>query len=220
MVAEALMKDMVWTPSGVRCPDKFTGKVIYSFLLELILDSHLYVTKPIGFHIENKTRRSRVGTYIARNVQIGESYAEMMVNLQDKVFIETVDPLVKFDVSAGVVNCSAIPSPVLKTKDYVCRVTEGTCSIILKTCTGCGYMTLKDTSEQMDSKFFPMNTYFNINDYVRVIPMVDGFENIKIRYYNGMTTEILQSLLLRYMNMLLHENVSEEEAEWAYSFTL
>lgn len=220
MIVESLMKDMIWTPTGVKCPDNFTGRTIYNFLFELILDSHLYVTKPIGFDIENKTQRNKAGTYIARNVQIGESYAEMMVNLQDKVFTDTVDPIVKFSVKTGVAKCDAIPTPVLYTKDYICRVTDGECQIILKLCTGCGEMNLKETSERLDPKFFPMNTYFNIMDYVRILPKVDNFTTIDLRYYNGMNSDILKSMLLRYMGMIQQEVISEEEAAWVYSFTL
>lgn len=220
MIVESLIKDMIWTLTEVKCPDNLTGKIIYSFLYELILDSHLYVTKPIGCYIENKTQRNKAGTYIARNIQIGESYAELMTNLQDKVFTDTVEPVVKFDMKAGIVDCSSIPTKVLRVKDYICRITDGECQMQLKLCTGCGEMNLKETSERLDPKFFPMNTYFNIMDYVRILPKVDHFENIQLRFYNGMDIEILKSMLIRYMGMIKQESISEEETAWVYSFDL
>lgn len=220
MIVEALMKDIVWGSSGVTCPDEATGKIIYDFLFEAILDSHIYMTKPIGFSVQNETAHNRLGTYIARNSQIGESYTEMGTNLQDKIFLETLEPIVKVKGTKGVMTCSDIQTPVLFSKNYLCRVLDGSVTLHLKLCTNCGYMTMQNTSKQLDSKFFPMNTYFNLGDYVRVIPKTGSYRDITLRYYNGMDADKFKSILGRYMGMIQQEFVSEEEAEWVHSFAL
>lgn len=220
MILETLIKDVTWSENGIHCNDETVGKKVYDFLYELILDSHLYVTKPIGFYIENSTNYARTGTYIARNAQIGESYPELMTNLQDKVFLRSTSPVVKAEMSCGRMTTDIFNEEVLCISNYVCRVLDGNCKIVVKLATDCGYKTLKDTSKQLDSKFFPMNTYFNINDYVRIIPQVEQFRDIELRYYHGMTHKMLQEMLQRYMGMLNNMNVSEEERAWALSYTL
>lgn len=220
MIVETLMKDMAWGPNGVTCPDEATGKEIYKFLYEAVLDSHIYVTKSIGFSVQNETAHNRLGTYIARNSQIGESYTEMMNNIQDKIFLNTAEPVIKVRGTRGILDCSAIETPILYTKNYLCRVLDGTVTLHLKLCTNCGYMTMEHTSKQLDSKFFPMNTYFNLSDYVRIIPETDNHKQTQIRYYNGMDVEKFKGILNRYMGMIQQEFISEEEAKWVYSFTL
>lgn len=220
MILETLIKDVAWSEKGIHCNDNEVGKKVYDFLYELILDSHLYVTKPIGFYIENSTSYSKTGTYIARNSQVGESYPELMTNLQDKVFLHSTAPVVKADMSCGKMTTDIFGEDVLCVSNYVCRVLDGNCRIVVKLATDCGYKTLKETSKQLDSKFFPMNTYFNINDFVRVIPTVGDYRNVELRYYYGMSYKTLQEMLHRYLGMLNNMNVSEEERAWASSFTL
>lgn len=220
MILETLLKDATWNEKGVHCGDETVGKKVYDFLYELILDSHLYVTKPIGFYIENSTSYAKTGTYIARNSQVGESYPELMTNLQDKVFLHSTVPVIKADMSSGKITTDVFKEDVLCMSNYVCRVTDGTCKLVVKLATDCGYKTLKDTSKQLDSKFFPMNTYFNINDFVRILPKVDGFKDITLRYYHGMKPDMLYEMLQRYMGMINNMSISEEEKEWVSSFTL
>lgn len=220
MILETLLKDVTWDAKGITCSDEATGHKLYDFLYELILDSHLYVTKPIGFYIDSKSYNSKAGTYIARNSQIGESYPELMTNLQDKVILECTQPVIKAEMQKGRVTTDVFKEKILCMHNYVCRVLDGSCQLILKLSTDCGYKTLKDTSKQLDPKFFPMNTYFNINDYVRIIPAVESFKRIELRYYHGMTHEILFGMLRRYQDMVNSLNVSEEERQWALSFTL
>lgn len=220
MIVETLIKDVAWTKTGVHCDDEKLGKRLYDFLFELILDSHLYVTKIIGFQIENRSGKSRAGTYIARNMQIGESYAEMMNNLQDKVFLDVTTPIIKVDVSCGIVRPADMPCKTLYKRDYICRVLDSECTLVLKLATDCGYKIMEDTSKQLDSKFFPMNTYFNIMDYVRIIPKVNSYKDIELRYYNGMSADTLKSMLVRYMGLIQSMNISEEEEKWVSSFTL
>jgi len=219
MILETLLKDTSWDAHGITCGDETTGKEIYKFLYELILDSHLYVTKPIGFYVDSKSPNTKTGTYIARNSQIGESYPELMNNLQDKVILDCTQPVIKADMCKGRVTTDVFSENMLCISNYVCRVLDGNCQLVLKLATDCGYKTLKDTSKQLDAKFFPMNTYFNINDYVRIIPKVDAFRRIELRYYHGMTHTTLLSMLTRYLDMLNSMNVSEEERQWALSFT-
>lgn len=219
MILETLLKDVTWSDDGIHCNDETLGHKVYDFLYELILDSHLYVTKPIGFYIESHSHSSKAGTYIARHSQIGESYPELMTKLQDKVVLNCTAPIIKANMSCGVVTTDAFSESMLCINNYLCRVLDGECKLVLKLATDCGYKTLKDTSKQLDPKFFPMNTYFNINDYVRIIPTVGPFKHIELRYYHGMTYKILYDMLQRYSGMLSSMNVSEEEREWASSFT-
>lgn len=219
MILETLLKDVTWCDNGIRCNDNETGHKVFDFLYELILDSHLYVTKPIGFYIDSHSHNSKAGTYIARNTQIGESYPELMTHLQDKIVLNCTAPVIKADMTRGAVTTDVFSEEMLCMDNYLCRVLDGECKLVLKLSTACGYKTLKDTSKQLDPKFFPMNTYFNINDYVRIIPTVGDFRFVELRYYHGMTHKILYDMLQRYYDMLQSMYVSGEEKQWALSFT-
>ena len=61
MIVETLLNDFSWSEDCIKCDDPGKAFVVYNFLRELLLDSHLYVTKVVGFHIKNKTQRKIIG---------------------------------------------------------------------------------------------------------------------------------------------------------------
>ena len=78
MILDDILDKYQWSPLGIITPDAVTARKVFKFLREAILDNHIYVTKAIGFKFDsNYTARSHTGTYIARHVQIGDSYAEV-----------------------------------------------------------------------------------------------------------------------------------------------
>lgn len=223
MIVDTVLEQFDWSGSSLSNPDPELTYDAYRFIRELILDSHLYVTKVVGFYIKNKSMRSKSGTYIARNVQIGESYAEMMVKLSDKLFISMPETDFNVNIHEGVVKASDITDlpgsgKLLYTVDDICRVTTGDCTLCLKLQTNCGYRGMKQNSSELPNDYFPMNTYFNIYDYVRVLPMMYGSTKIPLRLFNGMTLDILKVLITQYHDAILSEMISEEELKWVYGF--
>lgn len=224
MIVDNLLEDFTWGQSGLSTSDPQKAFTMFQFIRQLIMDSHLYVTKIIGFSVTNRTMRSHTGTYIARNVQLGESYAEMMVKLSDKLIINTNENELVFDVKKGVIKASELPmkdnSKILFVKDDMCRVITGTCVLNFRLQTDCGYRDMQQNSNELPSQYFPMNTYFNIMDYVRVLPMMYGSTEIKLRLCNGMSMDILKMMIARYKGLLESQYVSEEELQWAQSFVV
>lgn len=223
MIVKTALEDFVWGTSGLSHPDPKLVYDVYQFIRELILDSHLYMTKVIGFYVKNRTMRSKSGTYIARNVQIGESYAEMAVKLTDKLFVSVSGNDLNIGMECGVVRAADCKTALgngklFYTNDEICRVINGECILCLKLQTNCGYRDMRQNSAELPSEYFPMNTYFNIYDYVRVLPMLDGDTHIRLKFCNGMDVETLKLLLVQYCNMVSSELVNEEELAWIYSF--
>ena len=222
MIVDNLLNDFTWGQTSIHVSDPKKAYIMFQFIRQLIMDSHLYVTKIIGFSVTNRTLRSHSGTYIARNVQIGESYAEMMVKLKDKLIINTNENELMFDVKKGVIKASELPmkdsSKILYTNDEMCRVITGTCVLNFRLQTDCGYRDMQQNSNELPNQYFPMNTYFNIMDYVRILPMMYGQTDIQFRFCHGMTMDIFKMLVARYKLLLESQYVSEEELTWAQSF--
>ena len=84
-----ILNELQWTPYGIACPDAKTAHTVHKFLREAVLDRHIYLSKIIGFAVKSSTHFSVYsGTYIARHVQLGESYPELTVKLSDKIYYQ------------------------------------------------------------------------------------------------------------------------------------
>lgn len=223
MIVDTLLDEFAWDGNGVSCPNAERTYQMFKFLRELILDSHLFVTKAIGFSIKNKTVRNKVGTYIARNSQIGESNTELLDKLSDKLFLDTSDTDLSFPLSCGLVKVSDITSDEVKilcVNQEVCRVVTGNCTLNLKVQLNCGYKSIQKNSAELPPEYFPMFTYFNINDYVHILPMVKGSNRVNIRYYHGMNSTIFRGMVEKYRGLIKTSYISEEELKWVESFGL
>lgn len=224
MIVNDLLEGVNWESSAITSEDPAKLYTIFQFLRQLIMDSHLYVTKIIGFSVTNRTMRSHTGTYIARNVQLGESYAELSVKLADKLIIGTDVDELSFDVKKGLIKVPALEMPassrIMYTNDEVCRVIAGTCVLHFKIQTDCGYRDMQQNSAELPNSYFPMNTYFNISEYVRVLPMMRGDKRINLRFLNGMDVNTLKFLLLRYKSLIESQFISKEELAWVQSFAV
>lgn len=224
---DQILQQCTWTKFGMQAPNVPIAKLVHKFMREAVLDRHLYTSKIVGFYIDADNASSTVnGTSIARHPAIGDSYPEIMITLQDKLFFNSGSNNLKMILKPGdntvhnnEFTNGVTSAPVLTVNPRICRVlNKEPITLNVKTLYSCGYKSMSDNSEAVDNKYFPCNTDFGINDYVRVLPMTPGTTAIPIRYYNGMTMDIFKSLIQAWNYCLKSKDVSEEERAWVYSY--
>ena len=87
-----VLNKTVWTPYGIECSDHATAKKVHKFMREAVLDRHICIRKVIGFSIHGDNgNKLYSGTYIARHINMGDSYPELAVVYSDKVFMTTAN---------------------------------------------------------------------------------------------------------------------------------
>lgn len=199
-------------------------ELIFCFLHEAILDSHLYLSKAIGFRISVPDTRAKSSTFIARHSEIADSYTEMMSHIQDKIFL-TMEQRVAVALVPGVntlensffkksrkhIECRYVDS-------YICRVLRKECTLKLVLALNNGYMDMKQCSAEVGVKYFPLYTYFNLGDFVRVLPPEPGEKAVRVRYYNGFTGEDFRKILQLNQDLYRTRNMKEDTRRWMSSF--
>lgn len=227
MIYEKLLHGCIWQGNTILLSSEKEAKIMHKFLREAILDSHLYVTKAIGFAISAAEMRSQHDTYISRHNQMGDSYVEMMTNLQDKVFLNVKETELSMllqpgacCVQNGTINCVHNTVKTLATSPYICRNLSKECILKLRLSTSCGYRDLAGNSKLLDEEYFPMYTYFNIADYVRVLPRQEGFNQIYLRFYHGFTVDDFRTILQNNYDLYTQHNVKRREEKWVQTFDL
>lgn len=227
MIFEKILHGCMWKGNTIIASSEEDAKVLHKFLREAILDSHLYVTKVIGFAIGAAETSNQSDTYISRHSQMGDSYVEMMVNLQDKVFINAPDSELALllepgavYVKEGYVQSFRNQIRTLSTTPYICRNLSKECLLQLRLATSCGYRSIDTNSRLIDESYFPMYTYFNISDYVRVIPRREGLNYIGLSFYNGFTVEDFRTILENNYKLYQQHAMRKGEERWVQSFDL
>lgn len=225
MILSKLIDGCTWSNNSVIVNNPAEARFIHKLLRELVLDSHLYVTKVTGFYITSVTKdRMHGGVQIARDNNLGDSYLEVMANLQDKVFLSSSAEELKIPLQVGVntlndvsVLCNQNPIKTLCVDPYICRVLDSECTLHVSCLTFTGYRSIQQNSGKA-SKYFPTYTYFNMSDYVRVLPLPPNESIIQLRFYNGYTMELFKSQVEE--TIILHKsgNVSNKERKWLQSF--
>lgn len=229
MILETVLNKLEWTPYGIQCPDIMTAKIVHKFVREAVLDRHIYLNKVIGFTINtNNTFRPFAGTYIARHKQIGESYPEIMVNLLDKVFIDVDGSVVNTTLQTGMNTVETSPFwnscnnyvETLYTNPNICRCLTKTTNFQVRLEYDCGYRSMSLNSKSLSSEYFPCYTDYSLQDYVRVLPMLQDSTIVPIRYYNGMDTIKFRKLLSKWLIHIQKNSLKKEETLWMQNFML
>jgi len=225
-----IINNLNWTPYGIECNNPMTAKVVHKFLREAILDRHVYINKIIGFSIiSNSVFRNYKGMTIARHKQIGESYPEIMINLLDKVFINTSSDTLDTHLTTGMNTTLTntfgdlrdYKAEVLYTKPDICRCLMKDAILRIQVQYDCGYRSMADNSKNLSDEFFPCYTDYSLADYFRVLPMSSPNQTlVPIRYYNGATERQLKDILTQWNIYIQTNSLKKEEAEWVHSFEL
>ena len=206
------------------------------FLRQAILDRHICITKAIGvsFTCHTPTMKRAAHTVALEGYEtVGESYPELMLNMQDKIFLDFTTSI----ASTGVVALQAVPKlgenylptlmfkkslmeadtsavRVLHTNPYVMNLLATPLVMVVHTYYASGYLDMSKTSRIMDDKVFPFNTDFSLQDYVRILPPRPGDTAIKLRYYNGMNRNYFIAILKRWRQYIETNNCRKEERLW------
>lgn len=229
MILQTILSDLPWTPYGIQCGDARTAAIVNQFLREAILDRHVYVSKVVGFTIKtNNTFRPYAGTYIARHKQVGDSYPELMLNLQDKVFVNTglttASTVLKPGDNTMETNVFGdlreIEAKALYTNNRICRCLEKEAILSCMLVYDCGYMHMATSSHIMKPEYFPCNVDYFIGDYFRILPPRRGDTIVQIRYYHGATEQDLRDILSKWFVAIATNSVREVEKIWLQRFVL
>lgn len=221
-----ILNDAVWTPYGIQCSSPAVAKNVHKFLREAVLDRHIYISKVIGFAVRGDNGNQLCsGTYIARHINMGDSYPELSVVYSDKVFL-TQNKSVNLHLHVGGNNiselaCTANPSvEVLYVNDYAGRALTQSAIVCLQLMYSSGYRSMADNSKVLSSEFFPCNTDFSLQEFVRVLPFGPGEVTnvVPVRFYNNMTQAQFRDILTQWLIYSKSSMANGDELKWMHSF--
>ena len=227
MILDNILSSITWTATGLQCSSYDEMKQAHKFLREAVMDRHIPIYKIIGVTITSMASRSiSVGTQIARHPQIGESYAELTGNLADKVFLKVNNKTLQAAVSTGV---NTLKDTAFKAYDKeaqcfysdpkLCQVVEGDFGLKVAVLRDTGYRSMADNSKELKDQFFPCNTDFSLNAFVRILPVVEG-TFLPIRYYNGFDGGVFRQLLSEWNDEIKLGLIKEDDKEWVSNFVI
>lgn len=85
--------------------------------------------------------------------------------------------------------------------------------------TGTGYLSIADLTtvvrEDRLSRYFPMASYYSLNDFIKIIPPRPGDVELRYLLFNGMTDEIMNNLVATWKK--IYNQQGKEELEWLQS---
>lgn len=226
MILQDILNRCTWNAHGIQCPGDMYPRTVHKFLREAVLDRHIYLTKAIGFTFHTQSnQRTITGNYISRNKNIGESYPEVMKNLQDKVFINvsTDDCIVLLEPGMNTMHNieftdNNVVLDCLYTNPDVCRCLNKNVMFKLKLLYDCGFRNMSQNSDNLSPEYYPCMTDYSLSPYVRILPMVELSNLIQIRYYNGMTPELFKDILSKWSIYIQTGSLKEGEIEWLRNF--
>ena len=226
MLFDLLSNDSAWTDYGINLPDQTTAKQVHKFLREALLDRHIYVTKVTAFKFDmtehiTASRKCTVG----RKVVVGESYPEVLNNLQNKVFYRTGASSAIADLGTGVNSLDSVAFqfrgselPVLYDNPYLCRVIKGTGKLHVKLVWDCGFRDMNANSHKFESRentdYFPCYTDFSLNEFFRIPPMAQNSTMVCIRCYHNASLDAFRMMLVKWLHANNRAKLREEERQW------
>lgn len=202
-----ILDEFTWVREGIMSDNTYMVSAAHSFMRELILDRHLYLCKVIGFKFTTTVSHASSGsTNIVRNPAIGESYLEVMANLQDKTFLNVGSKQAVTQLALGpndvpttvTVNPAKESMDILYTDPYLCRVLDGSAKLEMQLAYDCGYRSAQYNSKTVGKEYWACETDYSVQDFFRILPDFRNPKLIRINYYNGATPDILRKLLADY----------------------
>lgn len=203
----------------VTFPSGLDPIVAWHFVQEAIYDGHLPVVRAIGYRLNTDSSANihKNGSMLDRFQSCAEDRMSLVANFSNLLFI--VDPAVKMvrareftgvlQASNAVFTASAKPIKVLSTRDVLMTALEEA-SLDLSVALGTGYQSADINYDKIrqanprraKTSIFPMYSYHNIMDFVRVFPYV-GDGKIRLHYKYGMTDDVLTSMFERLFELKL-----------------
>ena len=233
ILSEVIQSAPNWDASGYRCSDAEQYRRFHRFLREAVLDRHIPHYKVIGVSYiksDKSIKRLRSFVNIEGNDSVGESFPELMLNLQDKVFIPKQEPtrnLQEYTCTAAkgfnsaastkfMIANTEVAVPALYTHDRVCTVMNDTVILQLHVYYSCGYMDMSRASHLLNKGVFPFYVDYSLQNYIRILPPMPNVNDnvIHIRFYNGMTKEIFLGILRDWEKSLSTIDFGTEEKLW------
>lgn len=168
-------------------------------LRKAILDGEIPITMPIGFAL-NSPRNTSFISAIDRNHCCQESMIAVASNVSNIILSGDIGDIVDIEEQLGDITTGNAKWRSLGRYDckpinpdqHMFTATEPM-SIKFIVRKAAGYHSMAENAAIIgNDTYFPLNTVHTLIDYVRVLPLTGG--HIEVRYYNGMTPELFQSI--------------------------
>lgn len=168
-------------------------------LRKAILDGEIPITMPIGFAL-NSPRNTSFISAIDRNHCCQESMIAVASNVSNIILSGDMGDIVDIEEQLGDITTGNAKWRSLGRYDckpinpdqHMFTATEPM-SIKFIVRKAAGYHSMAENAAIIgNDTYFPLNTVHTLIDYVRVLPLTGG--HIEVRYYNGMTPELFQSI--------------------------
>lgn len=174
-------------------------EVGYTHFRRAIMDGEVPLTMPIGFRLNTPTLGNNTNA-IERNRGCEESLVAIAANISHIIFTGVLGDVVCCDEMVGDITtdnaswrCKGqyVCQPVTPNKHILTAVAPVT--LQFKMSKAAGYHSMASNAALIgEDKYFPITTVHTLSPYVSVLPMTSG--KIEVRYHNGMTPELLQTL--------------------------
>lgn len=233
ILSEVIQSQANWDSIGIHCTDAVQFKRFHTFLREAVLDRHIPHHKIIGvsYMRGNKSlKRMRSFVNIEGNDSVGESFPELMRNLQDKIVLFDGVPTKELMECTCTVTTgpNKLPDTVFKQKDTditievlylndnMCVVMDDVVILQVFAYYNLGYMDMARTSHVLSKSVFPFYVDYSLQDYVRVLPPPPGDTSniVRVRFYHGMTKEKFISILSKWEQSMANIDFGTEEKLW------
>lgn len=195
---------------------------LYRYFQQAILDSHLPVRKAVGFALITPTKLYKQSA-TERCSYCLENMIEIASNLDDKLFIydsrsNAVSDITSEPITANsTFTASANPVRLLYIQpDIITPINQMGIEIFVVQSSG--YRTMEANSALMHNiKYFPMNSYHSLNDYVRVLPYQG---EICYKLLHGLQPLDLKKIFADFAGMMKIGTLEGDDVDWAYNFVL
>lgn len=210
-------------PNGFQCSTPDGAMKVFKFIREAVLDRHIYITKAVGVRFTNDVHSkadSDGKVHIEGYYNCGESYPELMLNFNDKVFL--TDPsteIITIPCRVGRMSIDKVmdADSILYQNPYIAQVLSNSMSIELAVRYSCGFSSMSENSK-VSSDMFPFMTDYSLSEYVRVLPMLYGETLIRLKFLHGMTMVKFINILRKWNLLAEQYRIKKEELIWLQSF--
>lgn len=244
-ILHPLISEGIYLNNEIRFPSVDKAMKAHKFLREAILEREVPITKAIGVEFVLDPSSTSGKEPLSREASIplegyskcGESYPELMVNLQDKVWLtsryidyflghaeESSDcrmnaPTLEMQVHNHSLYQDKSMPVCLMLKDKVFRnMYNDRLAIKIHVAYGRGLVSLSRNSRRLMSlvpkiasrEAFPFQTDYSLAPFIRVLPVRQYTESVPIMCLHGMTGELFRGVLVDWLNFLEDETDERE----------
>lgn len=225
MFLDTLLACSEFTPTSIQFPNADFAHKAFLFLRQAVLDRHIGIVKAIGVDfVHNAQNKLSIDNLVSIEgySNCGESYPELMLNLQDKIFLtDMAKTSFTVDVNKGDIKITDVTFPgalVLHENDRFLRVLTNSMGVVVHVAYGNGYHSISRNSKIIPKGAFPFSADYTLAPFVKILPVRDMQTAIPVKYQHGMTHALFKGLLAQWAPVSTSNDFGAEELKWLQSF--